>query len=123
MTSFSRAQRVSGHIQKTLTDILRKDIKDPRIGMVTITRVKLTTDLRIARVYFALSGSQKSIEEAKAGFNSARGYLKRTLASQLGLRYMPNIEFYYDDSFEYASHIEALLRSIKEDDETDNTPY
>lgn len=121
MTTFTRAQRVSGHIQKALTDILRKDIKDPRIGMVTITHVKLTNDLRIARVYFALTGSKKTIEEAQAGFNSARGYLKRTLAHQLGLRYMPNIEFYYDDSFDYASQIDELLRSIHKDDETNST--
>ena len=123
MTSFSRTQRVSGHIQKTLTDILKKEIKDPRIGMVTITRVKLTNDLRIARIYFSLFGSQKSVEEALAGFKSARGFLKKSLASRLGLRYMPNIEFYHDDSFEYASHIEDILRSIKKDDETDNTSY
>lgn len=121
MTSFSRAQRVSGHIQKALTDILKKDIKDPRIDMVTITRVKLTNDLRIARIYFTLTGSKKTIEEASAGFKSARGYLKRTLAQQLGLRYMPNIEFFYDDSFDYASHIDELLRSIKKDDETNHS--
>lgn len=121
MTSFNRAKRVSGHIHKALTDILRRDIKDPRISMVTITRVKMTNDLRIARIYFALTGSKKTIEEAQEGFNSARGYLKRTLAQQLGLRYMPDIEFFYDDSFDYASQINELLRSLKKDDETNHT--
>ena len=121
MTSFNRAKRVSGHIHKALTDILRRDIKDPRISMVTITRVKMTNDLRIARIYFALTGSKKTIEEAQEGFNSARGYLKRTLAQQLGLRYMPDIEFFYDDSFDYASQIDELLRSLKKDDETNHT--
>ena len=122
MTSFNRSKRVSGHIHKALTDILRRDIKDPRISMVTITRVKMTNDLRIARIYFALTGSKKTIEDAQAGFNSARGYLKRTLAQQLGLRYMPDIEFFYDDSFDYASQIDELLRSLKKDDETNHTP-
>ena len=121
MTSFNRSKRVSGHIHKALTDILRRDIKDPRISMVTITRVKMTNDLRIARIYFALTGSKKTIEEAQEGFNSARGYLKRTLAQQLGLRYMPDIEFFYDDSFDYASQINELLRSLKKDDETNHT--
>ena len=89
--------------------------------MVTITRVRLTNDLRIARIYFALTGSKKTIEEAQAGFDSARGYLKRTLARQLGLRYMPNIEFYYDDSFDYASQIDGLLRSLEKDEKTNHT--
>jgi ribosome-binding factor A len=119
MTSSNRAQRVSTHIQKALTDILRKNIKDPRLEMVTISKVKLTNDLRIARIYFTQTGSHKSIEAALTGFNSARGYLKRTLARELELRYMPDIEFYYDDSFDHASHINELLKSIQKDDETD----
>jgi ribosome-binding factor A len=119
MTSSNRAQRVSVHIQKALTDILRKNIKDPRLEMVTVSKVNLTNDLRIARIYFTLIGSRKSIEDALTGFNSARGYLKRTLARELKLRYMPDIEFYYDDSFDHALHINELLKSIQKDDETD----
>jgi ribosome-binding factor A len=123
MTTFSRAERVGGHVQKVLTDILQKEISDPRLKMVTITQVKLTSDLRIARVYFTLTGSKVALPDAKEGFKSAHGYLKRSLARQLGLRYMPDIEFHYDDSFDHASQINEILRSIKEEDETHPASY
>lgn len=123
MTTFSRAERVGGHVQRVVTDILQKEISDPRLKMVTITRVKLTSDLRIARIYFTLTGSKVALPDATAGFKSAHGYLKRSLAKQLGLRYMPDIEFHYDDSYDHASQINEILRSIKKDDETDPAPY
>ncbi|MBW1835425.1 MAG: 30S ribosome-binding factor RbfA [Deltaproteobacteria bacterium] len=123
MTSFTRAEKVSGHIKKNLTTILKKSINDPRLEMVTITQVKLTNDLRIARVYFTLAGDQKTKKEAADGFKSAHGYLKRSLARQLGLRYMPKIEFYFDESFDYASQINELLRLVQNDDETNNTSF
>ena len=120
MSTFARSERVSQHMQKALMDILTKDIKDPRLEMVTITKVRLTNDLKIARVYFALAGSQKSIKDAENGFKSAHGYLKRTLGRELALRYMPKLEFFYDDSFDYASKIDQLFRSIENDDTEDS---
>lgn len=116
MKPFARSERVSGHIQKVLSDILKKNIKDPRLEMATITGVKMSRDLKTARIYFTTSGGKNSSKKAAEGFNSARGYVKRTLAQQLGLRYMPEIKFFYDESFEYGSHIDNVLKSI----ETDN---
>ena len=121
MTSFARSERVAQNMQMALMDILRKNIKDPRLEMVTITKIKLTNDLKIARVYFALAGSQKSIKDAENGFKSAHGYLKRTLGRELELRYMPKLEFFYDDSFDYASKINQLFRSIEDDDKKDSS--
>lgn len=116
MKPFTRADRVGGQIQRALSDLLQKDIKDPRLEMVTITDVKLSRDLRIARIYFTTPESgKKSSEEAVEGFKNALGYVKRTLARQLGLRYMPDLNFFYDESFNYASHIDEVLRSIKTD--------
>ena len=103
--------------------MLIKEISDPRLKMVTITNVKLTSDLRIARIYFTLMENEKSVDDVKAGFKSAHGYIKRVLARRLGLRYMPNIEFYYDDSYNYASHINKLLKSIQEDNEENITSH
>ncbi len=114
MKPFTRADRVGGQIQRALSDLLQKDIKDPRLKMVTITGVKLSRDLRIARIYFTTSGGgKKSREEAVEGFKNALGYVKRTLARQLGLRYMPDLKFFYDESFDYASRIDEVLKSIK----------
>ena len=115
MKPFARSERVSGHIQKVLSDVLKKNIKDPRLEMATITSVKMSRDLKTARIYFTTSGGSNSSKKAAEGFNSARGYVKRTLAEQLGLRYMPELKFFYDESFEYGSHIDKVLKSIKAD--------
>ncbi|MBW2442279.1 MAG: 30S ribosome-binding factor RbfA [Deltaproteobacteria bacterium] len=116
MTSFSRAERVSGLIQETLSDLLNKRIHDPRLHMATITRVKMSADLKSARIYYAIYGDDKRSQDAAKGFESARGFIKRILAPQLGLRYMPDLKFFYDDSFDYGSHIDQLLEKIKSDD-------
>ena len=121
MKYFSRSDRVSGQIQKNLSELLQKNIKDPRLEMVTITGVKMSQDLRIARVYFISSGDKTSKKEAVQGFKSALGYIKRILAAKLGLRYMPDLNFFYDDSFDYGSHIDNMLKVIKADDESNNT--
>ena len=120
MTSFSRADRVGGLIQETLADLLNKSIHDPRLQRATITSVKMSADLKLARVYFAIYGDDKKSEDAAKGFESARGFIKRILAPKLGLRYMPDLKFFYDDSFDYGSHIDQLLEKIKTDDGPDH---
>ncbi len=121
MKPFARSDRVCGHIQKALSDILLKRIKDPRLEFATITNVKMSRDLRIARIYFTTTGDKKSAEEALEGFKSAIGYVKRTLAGQLGLRYMPELKFFYDESFDYGSHIDKILRDVKADNGFNHT--
>ena len=120
MKPFARSDRVGGQIQKVLSDILLKRIKDPRLEMTTITGVKLSRDLRSARIYFITSGTQKNIEAATEGFKSALGYMKRTLASRLGLRYMPDLKFFYDESFNYGSHIDNIIKMINSENEQNN---
>ena len=120
MKPFARSDRVSGQIQKVLSDILLKKIKDPRLEAATITGVKMSRDLKSARVYFVASGGKKSVEEAIEGFKSALGYVKRTLAAQLGLRYMPELKFFYDDSFDYGSHIDKVIKAVISENEFNN---
>ena len=120
MKTFARSDRVSGLIQQVLSEILQKGIKDPRLKMTTITNVKMSRDLRVARIYFAISGGEQSAEEVARGFESARGFVKRSLAGKLGLRYMPDLKFFYDDSFDYGAHINKILKSIKKDNGSDN---
>ena len=121
MKPFARSDRVSGQIQKVLSDILLKKIKDPRLEAATITSVKMSRDLKFARVYFVTPGGKESMEEAVEGFKSALGYLKRKLAASLKLRYMPELRFFYDDSFDYASHIEKIFKAVKSENEFNNT--
>ncbi len=118
MIPFSRADRVSGLIQEVLSELLKKRIRDPRLAMATITSVKMSRDLKMARIYFTIYGDSQKAEAAAQGFESARGYIKRSLARRLGLRYMPDLNFFYDESFDYGSHIDQLLEKIS----TENGP-
>jgi len=123
MKPFARSDRVGGQIQKILSEILLKKVKDPRLKNASITDVKLSRDLRIARIYFVISGNKKNIEAVLEGFNSAVGYVKRTLARQLGLRYMPDLKFFYDESFDYGSHIDNVLKALNADNGPNNTLF
>ncbi len=118
MIPFSRANRVSGLIQEVLSDLLKKDIHDPRLQMATITNVKMSPDLKLARIYFSIYGGSGKAKAAVRGFESARGFIKRSLAPKLSLRYMPDLNFFYDESFDYGSQIEELLKKIT----TENGP-
>jgi len=123
MMPFSRADRVGGLIQKVLSDILKKSIKDPRLKMATITGVKVARDLKQARIYFSISGGSQKKGAAIKGFNSAHGFIKRTLAQELDLKYMPNIKFFYDESLDYGAHIDELFESIKSENGSNHSTY
>ncbi|MDD2388716.1 MAG: 30S ribosome-binding factor RbfA [Desulfobacterales bacterium] len=121
MTTFSRSDRVGVLIQQVLSDILRKGIQDPRLDLTTISAVKMSRDLRTAKIYFVTSGGDEKREAAEQAFQHALGFIKRSLASQLNLRYMPELKFFYDQSFDYGSHIDRLLKSVQRDDESNPT--
>lgn len=119
MRPFDRADRVGGEVQKVLSDLLLRKIKDPRLKMVLITGVKMTSDLKLARVYYTVTGRETDQNDIMAGLKSASGYFKRSLARELNLRYIPALHFHHDDSFEYGDRIERLLESVKGEDESD----
>lgn len=123
MKSFARADRVGGEVKKILSSILQKKIKDPRLATVNLTGVKMTADLRLAQIYFVATGGKEIRDAALAGLQSAAGFIKRTLASELGLRYMPALKFQYDESFDYGSRIDQLLKSIHADSSSGHTPF
>ena len=123
MIPFARSDRVSGLIQKVLSEILQKDIKDPRLKLATITGVNVSRDLKLARVYFTTPDGEQQKDAAIEGFNSARGYIKRTLAHELELKYMPDIKFFYDASIEYGANIDSLIKLTKERNGTDSKTH
>jgi ribosome-binding factor A len=112
MMDFKRASRVSDLIKVEISDILLKRVRDPRIGPITITGVKLTDDLRLARIFFVEMGKDTCRDEVRTGLQKATGFLKRELGKRLKLRYIPEIVFIYDESFAYGSRIEKLLAEI-----------
>ncbi len=97
--------------------MLLKELKDPRIGFVTITKVAVSDDLRSAKIYYSVYGETREKEASYRGLESARGYIKRELGRRVRLKYMPEITFIFDESLEYGDHIEELLRGMKDKDE------
>ncbi len=119
MKPFSRAERVGGQIQKILSDLIRKKIKDPRLDMATITGTKISSDLREAIIFFTTYSGEKGQKAALEGFKSASGYLKKELGKQLKIRFVPNLKFIHDDSFDYGTRIDSLLDSLKKEENSD----
>ena len=116
MKPYSRNDRVGGLIQQVLAELLQKNISDPRLSRATITAVKVSRDLRIAKVYFSTADGKAKSKDALEGFSRAKGFVKRELAQRLELRYMPDLKFFYDDSIEHGARIEELIRMVKTDD-------
>jgi ribosome-binding factor A len=81
--------------------------------MATITGVQVSRDLRLAKIYFCTPGGENARQDALDGFERARGFVKRELAQRLTLRYMPDLQFYYDGSIDYGARIEQLLKAVK----------
>lgn len=116
---FKRCEKVAEAIHEVISGLLIKGVKDPRVGFVTITGVKVTDDLRLATVYFSVIGTDADRKGTEAGLNSAKGYLRRELGKTLTMRHTPDILFRYDESVEYGSHIENILKQIHETEEAD----
>ena len=119
MIRIKRADRVGGVIQRELSGLLVTKIKDPRLHLVTITRVKVTDDLRMAHIYVSVMEGKERADSVLAGLKSAAGFLKRELSSRLGLRYTPALRFAYDESFDRAASLNRIFKSL--DDETYET--
>jgi ribosome-binding factor A len=115
MKPFNRADRVGGLIHEALSVLLKKSIKDPRVQAATITGVKMSGDLKLAKIYFVISDQTTTREEALAGFQKAKGFIKYTLAQQLNIRYMPELIFYYDTSIERGFRIDSILKKIEQE--------
>ncbi|MBI3755088.1 MAG: 30S ribosome-binding factor RbfA [Deltaproteobacteria bacterium] len=111
--TYNRPERVGEEIRKEIAVMLFEEIHDPRIGFVTITKVAVSKDLRQAKVYFSIMGSNEEKKKTTEGLQSASGYLKREIGKRLKLRYFPDIVFKFDDSLEYASRIEEIIKEIK----------
>jgi ribosome-binding factor A len=109
---FKRADRVAGLIQEELSRLLLREVKDPRLHEVVITAVRVSADLRHARVLFTGSGRQGGAEEALAGLRSAAGFLRGQLGRTLRLRYAPELTFEADTSVERSLHVAALLKQV-----------
>ncbi len=112
-----RQERVSDQIRDEISRLIQREVRDPRIGFVTVTGASVTADLRIARVYISVLGEPATREESLHALQSAAGYLRRALFKKLRLRYSPALEFILDESLDRGERIESLLREIREERE------
>jgi ribosome-binding factor A len=115
-----RSEKVADLIQREISEMLIKKIKDPRIGFVTVTRVGVSEDCRSAKVYFSVTGNAAEKEKSIQGLNSAKGYIRKKLGENLRLRYTPEIMFQFDPSIEYSIHIGEVMQQLKRGTEENN---
>ena len=111
-----RLLQVSDQIKKELSLIINNDIRDPNLGMVTVTGVRLSDDLKFARVFVSILGDQKKREKNIKILKNAIRFIRKELASRVRLRYIPELSFEIDDSLDKAFRIETLLNEIKDDE-------
>ena len=108
--SAERMRRVDEAMREVLSDALSHDLKDPRVGFVTVTDVKTSPDLRHARVYVSVLGDVDAVAASLEGLRSAHGYLQGRVASELRLKNTPTLQFEHDDTAERAQRLEKLLK-------------
>jgi ribosome-binding factor A len=106
-----RMRRVDEAMREVLSDAITQNLKDPRIGFVTVTAVETSPDLRRARVYVSVLDSDKERKLTMAGLNSAHGFLQKHVARELRLKNTPTLEFIYDDTAERAQRVSRLLEA------------
>jgi ribosome-binding factor A len=119
MTSY-RTDQVGGQVRQEIMDIIQRDLKDPRIGFVSITAVRMSPDLRSARVRVSVLGDEEQQRQTLSGLNSAKGMIRHELGRRLeNLRFSPDLHFELDPSIEYSVHISKRLREILPEGESE----
>jgi ribosome-binding factor A len=109
VTSKARQQRVESELQRVVAELIAREVKDPRVGMVTITAVQVAPDMGSARVLFVPFGDRHAPDEVAEGLRRAAGFLRGEVGRRLGLRHAPRLDFEYDASIERADRLTKLI--------------
>ncbi|ALA54879.1 30S ribosome-binding factor RbfA [Shouchella clausii] len=112
----NRAVRVGEQMKKELSDILIRDIKDPRVRFVTVTGVDVTGDLQQATAFITVLGDEEERKATLAGLEKAKGFIRTELGKRIRLRKTPELSFSFDESIQYGNRIESLLRDLNKND-------
>lgn len=110
----TRADRVAQMMQRELGGMILTEVKDPRVGFVSITRVEVSRDLGQAKIYVSIMGEQERVEASLSGLKSASAYLRGEIGRRLGLRHAPELLFRHDMSIAESLHIQDLIRQLPE---------
>jgi ribosome-binding factor A len=107
-----RQERVSDRIHQEISDLLQKEMRDPRLDFVTVTDVEISPDLKLATVFVTTLGDREAGNSALAGLQHASGYIRRELAQRLQMRIVPELRFVLDESWERGARVDALLERL-----------
>jgi ribosome-binding factor A len=119
----NRPSRVGDQIRAELADLLAREVHDPGIGFLTITRVTLTPDLQQARVYYTTLGDDKARRESRRALHRAAPFLRRHIGKRLRLKRVPELEFFFDESIEQHDRIERILQEIHAERTESSEPH
>jgi ribosome-binding factor A len=122
MPQGSRPDRVGDQIRAELSTLLARSVKDPGIGFVTLTTVRVTADLQLARVYYTVLGDERARRDTARALVRATPFLRRQVAARIRLRRAPELVFQYDESLDRQERVERLLREIHGDTEAVEPP-
>ena len=111
-----RLQRVNQLIREEISHLIQRELKDPRLGFVTVTEVDVAKDLRTAKVYVSVLGSEAQWQSSLQALESARGFIRSWLLPRLRLRSVPHLTFHPDRSMAHAAHIQTVLEGLKSEE-------
>ncbi len=117
MADSRRQDRVAALIQRELSEIIQRSVKDPRVAFCTVTQAEVSPDLKYVDVKVSVIGDDTQKEKTLAGLKSATGFLRREIGKRLTLRYSPELRFAIDESADYLLRIDGLLKSVNSEDE------
>ena len=110
--SGSRAERIADHIKDQVSQLLSFEVKDPAIGLLTVTHVKMSSDMGLAHVYYTLAGDEKERDKTARALDRATPFVRRRLAEDMNMRRSPEVRFHYDENVERQERVETLLQEI-----------
>lgn len=121
MRSYRRAERVAATAQRILSGVMSRELRDPRVSKVVITKVEMNDDLRVASVYFQLLGVEAQpdsapVKEALAGLENCKGFLRKELGAQLQIKFTPELRFLFDTSLSTLLRINEILQNVRPTD-------
>ncbi|MCK0505698.1 MULTISPECIES: 30S ribosome-binding factor RbfA [Aromatoleum] len=114
---FSRSQRVAEQIRRELAELIRLEVKDPRVGFITLTDVEITPDYAHAKVFFTSMKGEEGLDEILTGLRRASGFLRRELGKRVRIHTLPELHFHYDSSVERGSRMSQLIDQVVRDDD------
>lgn len=114
-----RARQLADQIKFELGWLIERKLTDPSKGFITVTRVRLSSDLKYARVYYSAMGSEEQRAGSDKALKRAVNFLRRELGRKLNIRYVPEIRFFFDDSLDYAEHMNSLFKKIDGQNDTE----